>query len=203
MLSDLPLRPFLPGEYRIALADAEWERRGHHALRRAVFCEEQAIFADDDHDEIDRVAQPIVASTCVLGAPHHVVGAVRIHEESPGLWWGSRLAVHRDHRRIGRIGAELIQLAVCTANARGCHTFLAYVQAQNAPFFARLHWRTQEIVPLHGRPHHRMIASLSHYPPHGRSETRFIRSSGLSARRQPTGAAALDLPGSASLDAAA
>ncbi len=181
-LSDLPLRPFLPGEYRIALARSDWERRGHHALRRRVFCDEQNIFAGDDRDEIDPVAQPIVASTCMLGAPDQVIGAVRIHEASSGLWWGSRLAVHPDHRCVARIGAELIRLAVSTAHARGCHTFLAHVQAQNAPFFRRLHWQTEEIVPLHGRPHHRMTASLPHYPPHGLPETRFIRPVRLPAR---------------------
>ena len=42
---------------------------------------------------------------------------------SPGLWWGSRLAVHAAFRHHGRIGATLIRLAVCSAHARGCQHF--------------------------------------------------------------------------------
>ncbi len=36
------------------------------------------------------------------------------------MWWGSRLAVDSDFRRIGAIGATLIRLAVCSAHAMGC-----------------------------------------------------------------------------------
>lgn len=168
-------RPFLPGQYRIALAQAAWERNGHFRLRREVFCAEQRVFAGDDRDALDEDAIPLVASTCLLGAPDQVVGAVRIHEASPGVWWGSRLAVDAGHRSVGRLGAELIRLAVSTAHARGCTEFLAHVQAQNVLLFRRLHWDTLEVVTLHGMPHHRMRARLGHYPPHGLHETRFVR----------------------------
>lgn len=176
--------PFLPGEYRVALAQADWERAGHYRLRRTVFCDEQRVFASDDRDEIDDRAILLIASGCVLGAPDQVVGTVRIHEAAPGLWWGSRLAVDAAHRRVGTLGAELIRLAVSTAHARGCTEFLAHVQAQNAPLFRRLHWETLEIVSLHGMDHHRMRASLPHYPPHGRPENRFMRPV-ASSRRAP------------------
>lgn len=176
--------PFLPGQYRVALAHAPWERDGHHRLRRAVFCAEQGLFDGiDDRDAVDEVAIPLIASGCVLGAPDQVVGAVRIHEAAPGLWWGSRLAVERSHRRVGSLGTELIRLAVSTAHARGCTEFLAHVQAQNAPLFHRLHWQTLEIVSLHGMDHHRMRASLPHYPPHGQHEARFMRPIGPARRR--------------------
>ena len=57
-------------------------------------------------------------------------------------------------RRIGAIGATLIRLAVSSAHAMGCRTFLAHVQAQNAPLFHQMHWETMAEVELHGRPHH-------------------------------------------------
>ena len=73
-------------------------------------------------------------------ASDRVVGTVRIHEEAPSVWWGSRLAVENDYRRIGAIGATLIRLAVSSAHAMGCKTFLAHVQAQNGPLFRQMRW---------------------------------------------------------------
>jgi putative N-acetyltransferase (TIGR04045 family) len=157
--------PFLPCEYRVRWADSEWEQAGAQALRRAVFCIEQGVFPGDDRDAIDEHAQCLVALAVVGGVPDAVVGTVRIHQAEPGVWWGSRLAVHPSFRHLGRIGATLIRLAVGSAHARGCMRFLAHVQSQNAALFERLHWRTLDTLSLHGRPHHWMQADLAHYPP--------------------------------------
>jgi len=156
---------FVPCEFRVKWAEGAWEREQAHALRRAVFCVEQGIFVGDDRDTIDLQAQSIVALSLVGGAPDALVGTVRIHEEAPGRWWGSRLAVHAAFRHHGRIGATLIRLAVSSAHARGCEVFLAHVQSQNVPMFERLHWRALGSEVLHGRPHERMQAELEHYPP--------------------------------------
>ena len=156
---------FLPAEYRVKFATEAWERREAAALRRQVFCEEQGIFAGDDRDDIDAIAIPLVVISSLGVAPHDVVGTVRIHEAEPGVWWGSRLAVAADYRRIGALGSSLIRLAVCAAHARGCRRFYAHVQSQNALLFRRLHWRTIEETELRGRPHHFMQADLAHYPP--------------------------------------
>jgi putative N-acetyltransferase (TIGR04045 family) len=169
-----PVKPFLPSEYRVKYATERWERQGAAALRRAVFCREQGLFPGDDADDIDRMATPVVALSMLAVAADAVVGTVRIHEESPGLWWGSRLAVAVDHRRVGALGTSLIRLAVSSAHARGCTRFLAHVQSQNALLFHRLHWRTLEIIELHGRPHHRMEADLDFYPPFTAPETGFL-----------------------------
>lgn len=163
-LADRPA-PFVPSEFRIRLATERWERAGHAQLRREVFCGEQGIFRGDDADALDGVAVPIVAVAIVMGMPDRVVGTVRIHPAEAGLWYGSRLAVHRDFRRLAWLGSGLIDLAVRTAHARGCIRFLAHVQAQNVPTFERLHWRSLEPLMLHGRLHHLMEADLAHYPP--------------------------------------
>jgi putative N-acetyltransferase (TIGR04045 family) len=160
-----PFPVFLPSEYRVKFATDAWERREAAALRRRVFCDEQGIFAGDDRDAIDAVAIPIVAISSFAVVSQEVVGTVRIHEAEPGLWWGSRLAVAADYRKIGALGTSLIRLAVSSAHARGCRRFLANVQSQNAPLFQRLHWDTIEEVTIHGRPHHFMQADLAHYPP--------------------------------------
>lgn len=169
-----PFPAFLPAEYRIKFATEPWERRDAAALRRRVFCDEQGIFTGDDRDAIDGVAIPIVAISSFAIVPQEVVGTVRIHEEEPGVWWGSRLAVASAYRKIGALGTALIRLAVCSAHARGCRDFFAHVQSRNALLFRRLHWETIEEREIHGRPHHYMRADLRHYPPLADAETGFL-----------------------------
>jgi len=183
MFLDLRERPppFMPSEFRVRLATERWERAAAARLRRQVFCGEQGIFRDDDADALDDIALPIVAVAIVMGMADRVVGTVRVHEAEPGLWYGSRLAVHRDFRRQAGLGAGLIGLAVGTAHAQGCVRFLAHVQAQNATMFERLHWRSLALLDLHGRPHHLMEADLGHYPPCRRGELAPLRLSPLAA----------------------
>jgi putative N-acetyltransferase (TIGR04045 family) len=160
-----PFAPYSANEFQVKFATSDWERRQAHALRRAVFCEEQGIFEGDDRDAIDDHAIPIVALSMMGVAADKLVGTVRIHQPEPGIWWGSRLAVHEDFRKIGALGATLIKLAVSSANAMGCHTFLANVQAQNGLLFRRLHWEVIEEFEIYGKPHLRMKADLAFYPP--------------------------------------
>jgi putative N-acetyltransferase (TIGR04045 family) len=169
-----PFPVFLPSEYRVKFATDAWERREAAALRRRVFCDEQAVFSGDDRDAIDAVAIPIVAISSFGVVSQEVVGTVRIHEAEPGVWWGSRLAVAADYRKIGALGTSLIRLAVSSAHARGCRRFLAHVQSQNASLFRRLRWDTLEEINIHGRPHHFMQADLGYYPPFADAETGFL-----------------------------
>jgi len=169
-----PFPAFLPSEYRVKFATEAWERRDAAALRNKVFCGEQGIFAADDRDAIDEVAIPIVAISSFAVALQEVVGTVRIHEAEPGIWWGSRLAVAADYRRISALGTSLIRLAVSSAHARGCRRFYAHVQAQNVPLFCRLGWNTMEEIVAHGRPHHFMQADLGRYPPIADAEIGFV-----------------------------
>ena len=74
------------------------------------------------------------------------------------------MAVAQTHRRMGRLGAELIRLAVCTAHGRGCDRFLAQVQMQNVTLFKRLHWVPLREIEVHGVLHMEMEADLSAYP---------------------------------------
>jgi putative N-acetyltransferase (TIGR04045 family) len=164
MIIDFP-KGFTASAFRVKFADQNWELAEAAALRRAVFCEEQQLFKDHDRDDIDAIAIPIVAVATVAVLHRDVVGTVRIHEAEPGVWFGSRLAVAPDYRRVGALGAALIKVAVSSAHARGCRRFLAHVQSQNARMFERLAWRTLDEVKLHGRPHHFMEADLAAYPP--------------------------------------
>jgi putative N-acetyltransferase (TIGR04045 family) len=151
--------------YSFELAKTPQDIAGYFALRQAIFCEEQGLFEQDDADDLDGLAYPIVAIDHEATDTDRIVGVVRIYEKSPRLWYGGRLGVHPHYRRVGRIGKGLIHKAVTTANTWGCDRFLATVQEQNVRFFQRLHWASLEEMMLCDRPHHLMIADLAHYPP--------------------------------------
>ena len=161
---------FAPSEFLVKPARHAWERDEALGLRRAVFCIEQRLFHGSDLDEIDERATTLVAAACVAGIPDQVVGTVRIHTTAPGVWWGSRLAVHPSFRSNGQIGSTLIRLAVGMAVLQGCTSFLAHVQWQNVALFEKLHWTLLEKVELHGREHGLMRAELDFYP----GEARFL-----------------------------
>ncbi|MCJ7872732.1 MSMEG_0567/Sll0786 family nitrogen starvation N-acetyltransferase [Phaeobacter sp. J2-8] len=162
---ELEPRQFQCPGYYIRAASKPFEASGAAALRQRVFVEEQRIFPDHDRDETDLIATHLVAMSTYAHEADEVVGTVRIHEETPGVWWGSRLAVDQNFRHVGRLGAELIRLAVSTANARGCTRFLAHVQMQNVVLFRRLRWERLEEVMIQNTPHMKMQADLNHYPP--------------------------------------
>lgn len=151
--------------YTFELAQSPQDRQAYFRLRQAIFCEEQGLFAGNDEDDIDGVAYPIIAVDNDVIAGKRIVGVVRIYEAQPRLWYGGRLGVHPDYRRVGRIGKGLIQKAVTTANAWGCDRFLATVQLQNVRFFRRLHWQSLEEISICDRTHHLMEADLNFYPP--------------------------------------
>jgi putative N-acetyltransferase (TIGR04045 family) len=158
-------RPFAASHFQLKFVSERWESLGAAALRRDVFCREQAIFRNDDRDEIDDIAIHLVALSTMAVLTDEVVGTVRIHQAEPGVWYGSRLAVDRRYRRVGALGAALIRLAVSSAHGLGCARFCAHVQAQNELMFRNLHWDRLSTIELHGLPHVLMQADLAAYPP--------------------------------------
>ena len=150
-------------QYRFQLARSPEEIDAYFELRQAIFCQEQGLFARSDRDESDPISYPIIA--VATSDVEQIVGVVRIYEPELGLWYGGRLGVHPDYRRVGRIGKGLIKKAVTTANTWGCRQFLATVQQQNVPFFRRLHWHSRQEVIICDRQHHLMEADLAYYPP--------------------------------------
>ncbi|MEE3718800.1 MSMEG_0567/Sll0786 family nitrogen starvation N-acetyltransferase [Tumidithrix elongata RA019] len=151
----------MSNSYHFKLATTPQEIKAYFDLRHAIFVEEQYVFEQNDVDDIDAIAYPIVAIETVSD---RVVGVVRIYEPQPGLWYGGRLGTDRDYRRGWQIGKGLIYKAVTTANTWGCDRFLATVQLQNVRFFQRLHWDSLEEITIADRPHHLMQADLNFYP---------------------------------------
>ncbi|MFM2312151.1 MAG: hypothetical protein RLZZ04_1427 [Cyanobacteriota bacterium] len=150
--------------YQFKLALTQQEITEYYALRRQIFVEEQALFQDDDIDNLDAIAHPIIAIAADTPSAE-VIGVVRIYQPEHRLWYGGRLGTHPDHRRGWQIGKGLITKAVTTANAWGCDRFLATVQVQNVRFFRRLHWDSLEEIEIRGILHHLMQADLNYYPP--------------------------------------
>ncbi len=138
----------------------------HRALRRAVFVDEQGLFADDpsgDLDEHDRDPRAVVL--VARDAAGEVLGGVRLAPVDPdparpdlGWWTGSRLAVTPSARRRAgmRVGAALVRAACARAESAGVLRFEADVQAGNATLFTRLGWDRVRDSVVAGRPHVRM-----------------------------------------------
>ena len=129
----------------------------HHAVRRAVFVDEQHLFDGSDRDDHDDDPATLHVVGLVAGLP---AGSVRLYPLSAGLWKGDRLAVLGEHR-AGRLGATLVRFAVATAAAHGGARMAATVQQPNEEFFRRLGWsRCAEPAPYLGVPHVAMDITL-------------------------------------------
>jgi len=165
-----PVKPSLGAEIVAQVAREPWQLAGYRELRRAIFAEEQGLFAGSDFDEHDEHALPIVAESQIAGMADRVVGVVRIYRSAPGVWYGGRLGVRREFRRFGAIGSALITTAVSTAHALGCQRFLATIQPANVRYFERHHFRPLREVTVLGLPHQLMQADLSCYPPRAEHE---------------------------------
>ena len=124
------------GRYSFELARLEREVEAYYQLRKEIFCAEQGLFLEDDEDDIDQAAYPIIAIDNDGPGGKAVVGVVRIYEAQPRLWYGGRLGVHPDYRRVGRIGKGLIQKAVTTAHGWGCDRFLATGTTSKRPLLS-------------------------------------------------------------------
>jgi putative N-acetyltransferase (TIGR04045 family) len=156
---------FLSRDIVAAVARERWQIDAYFRLRRDIFEREQGLFTGSDVDEHDAHATPIVAMSQVAGMPHEVVGVVRIYPSEDGTWYGGRLGVAHDYRRVGAVGGALIHCAVETAHAWGCTRFLATVQRRNVRYFEHYCFRSLSELTLRRQPHQLMQADLARFPP--------------------------------------
>jgi len=142
----------------VRLCRSEPQRAAHFAVRRAVFVDEQDMFAGDDRDERDARITTLHAIGIANG---RIAGAVRLYPLRAGDWKGDRLAV-LPAARHGALGARLVRFAVATAGARGGERMVAMIQLSNVAFFEGLGWRRDgAAAAFHGRPHQPMAIGLS------------------------------------------
>jgi putative N-acetyltransferase (TIGR04045 family) len=127
----------------------------HARLRRAVFVDEQGLFARSDTDDVD--GDPHTVVLVAADGDGAVVGGVRLAPGPGGPdggWWrGSRLVVRADRRRDGTVGAALVRAACAVAEEAGALRFDAVVQPAAEAFFARLGWRATGSTVVAGRTH--------------------------------------------------
>lgn len=122
-------------------------------LRNEVFVRELGMFEESDRDDRDEDAIHLIAYV-----DDEPVGAVRLNEEGPGEWTGSRLQVLPDFRSRG-VGRLLIGAAEAVAYARGCKRFTALVRQDRAGLFEGLRWTDEGEGPeVAGVPHRMMRA---------------------------------------------
>ena len=162
-ITEMNVEEFAHSECHIKLAVDDWALREAQKLRNDVFVVEQGIFQTSDHDVFDSSAYTLVATIGLLGIPDAVVGTVRIHEQAPGVWVGSRLAVDQAYRSVKGLGKALIAMAVSSARAQGCTAFYANVQLPNVGLFQKLGWQALGAVNVHGVGHMFMQADLEQY----------------------------------------
>jgi radical SAM protein (TIGR04043 family)/putative N-acetyltransferase (TIGR04045 family) len=128
-------RDFPPASVSMIVASTPEELAACHAVRQAVFVEEQGIFPENDTDVHDIDAVHILA--LVDG---EIAGVVRCYRQHGDIWYGGRLAVLRRFR--SHLGALLVHKAVEVMCSRpDVRRFFAMVQIQNVRFFRRLHWK--------------------------------------------------------------
>lgn len=126
----------------------------YHALRRAVFVDEQGLFAGHDHDERDDDPRLVVLAAHAHDGEY--LGGVRLGpmtEPDVGWWFGGRLVVTPAGRTLHGVGAALVRAACAHAEAVGALRFDAEVQPANEVFFRRLGWHRVRDVTAAGRPH--------------------------------------------------
>ncbi|MFY0601267.1 MAG: hypothetical protein JXR03_16440 [Cyclobacteriaceae bacterium] len=177
-----PYKKYPSGYLKFDFVNQPWQEKSYWKLRKEVFCDEQKLFKDTDRDLSDLNAIHIISNCYCMGMEDQAVGVVRIFEREPGVWFGGRLAVHKNYRTASRfktlnlfpenesihpftlsVGGALIYKAVSSAVALGCHEFLAHVQYQNVRFFERMHWRVTDTIEKNGLKHAVMQADLSFY----------------------------------------
>ncbi|HET9841240.1 MAG TPA: MSMEG_0567/Sll0786 family nitrogen starvation N-acetyltransferase [Nocardioides sp.] len=153
--------PVRPAGHTVACRPARFasERAEHLTIRRSVFVDEQAVFAESDLDAWDDEDSTVA----VLGYSDGIaVGTVRLFplDIVQGCWQGDRLAVLSAYRTHG-VGGPLVRYAVAAAGAHGGRTMVAHIQPANVAFFRRLGWvRSGEPEVYAGLPHQPMCIDL-------------------------------------------
>ncbi|MBL7499397.1 AIR synthase [Frankia sp. CNm7] len=151
--------------YLIEQATDEDSLAAYRRLRRAVFVDEQGLFADrpaGDLDETDEDPRTVVLVAREIDGPRpgRVIGGVRLGPSAAwrgpdiGWWHGGRLVVDAAARaRFSGVGGALVRAACAHAEAVGALRFDATVQPDRERFFGRLGWMTVGPTIVNGAPH--------------------------------------------------
>lgn len=128
------LAAFEAGEPMVRVRVGGWDELGEdaHAIRAAVFVDEQRIPAELEWDEADAHCLHAVAANR-LGQP---LATGRLLEHVPGVAKIGRMAVHRSMRG-GGVGRAVLEALMQAARERGEREAVLHAQVSAAPFYAR------------------------------------------------------------------
>jgi len=127
-----------------------------HAVRRAVFIDEQGVPEDVEMDGADDEATHFVAYAPEGG---HAVGTARLRAVD-GVAKAERVAVHASHRGNG-LGTRLMDLIETAARNRGHDEIRLHAQTGVESFYRSLGYETVgEEFEQAGIPHVEMVKRL-------------------------------------------
>jgi predicted GNAT family N-acyltransferase len=115
----------VPGDGR--LADA-------HAVRRAVFIEEQNVSESEEMDDKDSEADHVVVYDQNGDRP---AGTARLRTPEQGVGKAERVAVLPEYRGQG-LGTRLMTLLEREASGKGCSCMVLHAQTEVQEFYERL-----------------------------------------------------------------
>lgn len=140
--------------FAVVIADQKLLDR-YREIRRQTFCNEQAMFATDDADQMDQ--HPDTVSLVAVDPTGEVLGGVRVAREpsdATGAWWrGSRLALDPKHRGKSGVAASLVRAACSYVVKQGALRLDATVQLRAYRFFCQLGWEKVGEQEISGVPH--------------------------------------------------
>jgi predicted GNAT family N-acyltransferase len=128
-----------------------------HAVRRAVFVEEQGVPEDIEIDGLDDRASQFVAYERGSDEP---VGTARLRVPKERVGKPERVAVRESHRGEG-LGRQLMAAVEAAARERGCERLRLHAQTTVEGFYERLGYETTSgVFEEAGIPHVEMEKEL-------------------------------------------
>ncbi len=134
----------------VEIADAS-DQEAAFAIRRIVFCDEQAVDPKLEFDGLDDVCRQYLAR-----CEGRAVGTARLRDDGQGVFRVERVAVLAGDRKRG-IGAALMMRTIADAGASEAKTIAIHAQCHAEHFYQSIGFRRiGDVFDEAGIPHVRM-----------------------------------------------
>lgn len=144
-------------EYEVRRVDGEATLFHAHAVRRAVFIDEQGVPEHVEMDERDDEADHFVIYDTDA---EHSVATARLRIVDDDIAKAERVAVHPDYRSEG-LGTQLMELVENEADDQGCTAVHLHAQTTIDAFYHGLGYETvSDEFEQAGIPHVEMVKEL-------------------------------------------
>jgi predicted GNAT family N-acyltransferase len=144
------------GRYEIRRVAGEATLADAHAVRRAVFVEEQGVPAELELDGLDERASQFVA----YDPEQRPVGTARLRTPKAKQGKPERVAVRDSHRGEG-LGEQLMDAVETAAREQGCTRLVLHAQTTVEEFYEHLGYETtSDVFEQAGIPHVEMKKQL-------------------------------------------